>query len=163
MLSLRRTRKADRESEAHASLLRILTIIVPTLQTLALHVQLNWAKLSFLPSLPALVRLSIQHPFVDGCLHGETFDCLYSAPLLQRLVLAGFRQVPHTTGVVASISRFAPSLTYLGVEARLSPTSMSLLVCLMGAVALMFGNTWEDLVIEDALMGHPRTQVKKPG
>ena len=69
--SLRRSprRKADRENEAHASLLRILTIIAPTLQTLAFHIHVSWAQLPFPPSLPALVELSIKHPFYDGYLH----------------------------------------------------------------------------------------------
>jgi hypothetical protein len=167
MLSPRR-RKADRENEAHASslrahasLLHILTIIAPTLRTLALRIQFSWAQLPFPPSLPALAELSIQHPFADGYLDGEAFDCIHSAPSLRRLVLTGFRLVPHKTEVVASINRFAPSLTHLGVPGEFS--CMSLLVCLMAAAAdrqlrtsgVVFTPTREDLVIEDALMGHP--------
>ena len=154
-------RKADRETEAHASLLRILTLIAPTLRTLVLRIRINWAQLPFPPSLPALVELSIQNNFAGGYLHGETFDCIHSAPSLRRLVLTGFLVVPHTTGVVASLKRFAPSLTHLGVPARLG--GMSLLIDLMGATAkmqlrtgaVMFVDTQEELVVGDALMGYP--------
>jgi hypothetical protein len=88
-------------------------------------------------------------------LDGEAFDCIHSAPLLRRLVLTGFRLVPHATGVVASIKGFAPSLTHLGVPGDFS--GMGLLSCLIAAGGRneLFIHTQEDLFIEDALMGHP--------
>jgi hypothetical protein len=151
-------RKADRENKAYTSLLRILTIIAPTLQTLAFHIQVSWTQLPFPPSLPALVELSIKHPFNRGYLRDEAFNC--TAPSLRRLVLTGFRFVLDDSetgaGVVASIKRFAPSLTHLGVTTNSS--AMRLLICLVTKGKRrneLFIHTLEDLVIEDALIGYP--------
>jgi hypothetical protein len=147
-------RKADRENKAYTSLLRILTIIAPTLQTLAFHIQVSWAQLPFPPSLPALVELSIKHPFYNGYLHDEAFDC--TAPSLRRLVLTGFQFVLDGTGVVANIKRFAPSLTHFGVLADFSAMRLlGRLVTKQKGNIEMFSSTREDLVIENALMGYP--------
>lgn len=102
----------------HAALLRILTLIAPTLRTLTLVLELStWHQLPFPPALPALVELSIHHRFAGGCLRGDAFDCLVPSPnsSLRRLVLTGFVRVSDPIGVIDSIKRFAPSLTHLSL------------------------------------------------
>jgi hypothetical protein len=64
-------------NEVHTSLLHILTIIAPTLRTLALVIEFStWPQLPFPSALPALLELSTHHRFSGGCLRGEVFNSI---------------------------------------------------------------------------------------
>jgi len=173
MLSLRR--KADetieclRTEQGHASLLRILTIIAPNLRTLALRIELIWLPLPFPPSLPALVELSIQHTFFGRRLNHSVFHWIKSASSLRRLTLTGFLLITDPIKVIESITRFAPSLTHLGIPAE--PANTTLMVYLLAAAIArseiqsetVFPGTLESLVIEDSPMGDPPSRIIASG
>jgi hypothetical protein len=140
-------------NDVRGSLFRILTIVAPTLQTLALVV---WPQLPFPAALPALEELSIMHPSAGGCLRSDSFDCINSVPSLRRPALTGFLRVINPLGVVDGTESFAPSLTHMCIPVE--PINIRLTVYRIAAAmasakmqseadALVFPRTLEELLI----------------
>jgi len=179
MLSPRRT--ADRiepiislANTIHSSLLRILTVIAPTLRTLSLVIDVStWSRLPFPSALPALVELSIQHAFAGGCLRGDAFDSIASVSSLRRLTLAGFLRVIDPLGLVDSIKRFAPMLTHIGVPAE--PGNIKPMIHRIATAmerngmqsekvdGIVFPETLECLFIEASPVGDPPSHIMANG
>ncbi|KZP15460.1 hypothetical protein FIBSPDRAFT_867204 [Athelia psychrophila] len=110
------TNKASpaRDGSAHYGILRILTLVAPTLHSLSIVApNSTWAQLPLPACFPVLVELSIQHEFSGGCLSPAAFGSLRAAPSLKRLVLLGFLRVMEPLQLRDTIDGIAPALTHL--------------------------------------------------
>jgi hypothetical protein len=110
------------QSLVHAAILRILTLISPTLRTLAL--QAGWYSLLPLPiplHLPALVELAIGGLWQSNIFGSDTFSTIGCHPSLRRLMLTGFLEINDLAGIIDNIRIFAPSITHLCIPAYVLP------------------------------------------
>jgi hypothetical protein len=103
----------------HDPILRILTILAPSLYTLSLYLDCRyWVCFPIPSTFPLLVELSIKHPFTAGTFRGDSLIALQSCPRLRRLVLTGFNRVVDLLGILDNIQTFGPKLAHFCVPSN---------------------------------------------
>ena len=102
----------------HRAIIRILSIIAPSLCTLSLYIDCrSWLFFPFPPSFPLLTELSIKHPFKEGVFRSDALIALKACPRLRKLVLTGFKTIFDPLDVIDRINKFGPNITHLCLQA----------------------------------------------
>jgi hypothetical protein len=87
-----------------AAILRILTLVAPTLRTLSIHA--DWCSSNTLPMPPCLLsltELSIGGLWQYHTFRSDAFSAMGCYPSLQRLVLTGFLGITDPAGLIDAI------------------------------------------------------------
>jgi hypothetical protein len=102
----------------HRAIIRILSILAPSLYTLSLYIDCrSWLFFPFPPSFPLLTELSIKHPFKSGVFRSDALIALKTCRSLRKLVLTGFKTIFDPPDVIDRINTFGPNVTHLCLQA----------------------------------------------
>ena len=122
----------DLDIDMVGSLLRILTIIAPTLRTLSISFECRWIRPPLqayigtgFPALPSLTELSLNYRApTDALFNYHLLHFPGSFPSLRRLDISGIKLLSFRFHLFGCITQIAPFLTHLHLPAKMALMTM---------------------------------------